>query len=133
MAAGLLLVASAPRAELAGRLFFTHQERAMLDAMRNNSIGLTLGGGSVTISGLVSRNSGKSSIWINGMPINENERVDSVTILHKQPAGGKVTIRMPDSTHAVEMRVGQTLDPASGQVREVYETVPRQDESGGGP
>lgn len=121
MAAGLLLAASAPRAELAGRFFFTPQERALLNSQRNKSVGLVVGGESITVNGLVSRSSGKSSIWINGMPLNENERVESVTILHKQPAGGKVTVRLPDSTQSVGMRVGQTLDGATGKVREVYD------------
>lgn len=123
MAAGLLLAASAPCAELAGRFFFAPQERATLDALRNNNAapGVHAGGGLITVNGLVSRSSGKSSIWINGMPLNENERVESVTILHKQPAGGKVTVRLPGSTQSVGMRVGQTLDRATGKVREVYD------------
>jgi hypothetical protein len=123
MAAGLLQAASTSRAELTGRFFLATQERATLDALRNTGIapGARSGGGPITVNSLVSRSSGKHTIWINGKPLNENEATNSVTILHKQPAGGKVTVRLPGSTQSVGMRVGQTLDRATGKVREVYD------------
>lgn len=130
MAAGLLLAASAPRAELAGRFFFTPQERAMLDFQRNKSVGLAVGGSSITVNGLVARNNGKSTIWINGAPQSEHSPESGITIIGKQPAGGKLTIRLPDSSKPVGMRVGQTLETGSGQVREVYEAKPIQEEDG---
>lgn len=131
LAASLLLAASASRAELTGRLFFTPQERTALDDLRNTTgitAGAKSGGGPITVNSLVTRSSGKHTIWINGIPRNENEATDSVTILHQQPAGGKVTVRLPNSTQSVGMRVGQTLDSTSGQVQEVYETVPKLNE-----
>lgn len=130
MAAGLLLAASAPRAELAGRFFFTPQERAMLDSQRNKSVGLAVGGGSITVNGLVARNNGKSTVWINGAPQSEHDAESGITVVGKQPAGGKLTVRLPDSSKPVGMRVGQTLETGSGQVREVYEAKPGQEEDG---
>ena len=129
---GLLLAANAPRAELPGRFFFTPQERAALDAQRNKGIGIGLaaGGNAITVNGMVTRSSGKSTIWINGSPQNEAETPGGITVIGKQPAGGKLTVRLPDSSKPVDMRVGQTLETGSGQIREAYEAKPRQEKEG---
>lgn len=124
MTAGLLLAANAPRADIAGRFFFTPQERAALNAQRNKSIGLGTGGEPITINGLVARSSGKSTVWINNIPQSNHEAAGGVAIIGKQPAGGKVTVRLPDSAKPIGMKVGQTLDTGSGQIREGYETAP---------
>lgn len=130
MAAGLLLAASSPRAELAGRFFFTPQERAALDGQRYKNISPGTSRNSITVNGLVARNNGKSTVWINGIPQGDHEATSRITVIGKQPTGGKLTIRLPDSSKPVGMRVGQTLETGSGQVREVYEAKPRQEEDG---
>lgn len=130
MVAGLLLAASAPRAELAGRFFFAPQERATLNGQRNKSIGLGMSGDSITVNGLVTSSRGKSTVWINGTPQGDHEATSGITVIGKQPTGGKITVRPPDSSKPVGMRVGQTLETGSGQVREVYEAKPRQEENG---
>jgi hypothetical protein len=133
MAAGLLLAASAPRAELAGRFFFAPQERATLDALRHNVVapGIRPASGPITVNGLVTNSStGKSTVWINGIPQGGHESTSGITVIGEQPAGGKITVHLPGSSKPVGMRVGQTLKTGSGQVREVYEAKPRQVEDG---
>ena len=132
MAAGLLLAASAPRAELTGRFFFTPQERTMLNSQRSKSVGLAVGGGSITVNGLVARNNGKSTVWVNGAPQSEHDVESGITVIGKQPAGGKLTVRLPDTTKPIGMRVGQTLDSMSGRVREVYEAPPNMENNSAG-
>lgn len=122
--AGLLAVAGAARADLTGRFFYTPQERAMLEAQRNNkSAGLSLSTdtGSLTINGLVTRNTGKTTVWINGIPQNEAEAGSGIVVDKTQPGGGNLNIRLPDAATPIGMRVGQTLEKGSGQIREVYE------------
>lgn len=126
--AGMLAISNTPRAELAGRFFFTPQERIVLNSQRNKSVGLGARGGAITINGLVARNNGKSTVWINGTPQSEGYDESGITVIGRQPAGGKLTVRLPDSSKPVGMRVGQTLETGSGQVREVYEAKPIQDD-----
>lgn len=133
MTVGLLLAASSPRADVAGRFFYTPQERAALDAQRNKSIGPGTGGEPITINGLVTRSSGKSTVWINSAPQNDHETTSGIAIIGKQPAGGRVTVQLPNSAKPTGMKVGQTLDTGSGQIREGYEAVPRQENGGTDP
>ena len=123
MAAGLLLAASAPHAELAGRLFFTPQERAMLDTLRNTGIapGVREGGGPITVNGLVSRSRGKSTVWINGAPQHESEQIAATK---KKGAPGEIAVKLPDSTRIHPLKVGQTLTPGNGEIREGYQHAP---------
>lgn len=127
MLAGSLFAAGAAQAELTGRFFYTPQERAMLEAQRSHkSAGLSLSTdmGSVTINGLVTRNTGKTTVWINGIPQNESEAGSGIVVDRSHPNGGKLGIRLPDTANPIGMRVGQTLEMGSGQIREVYEGTP---------
>ncbi|HUW51578.1 MAG TPA: hypothetical protein VMV75_11250 [Sulfuricella sp.] len=131
MTAGFLLAANSPRADVAGRFFYTPQERAALDAQRNKSVGLNMGGDSITVNGLVARSSGKSTVWINNTPQNDHETTSGIAVIGKQPAGGKVTLRPSGSSKPISMRVGQTLETGSGQIREIYEAAPKQEKKAG--
>jgi len=115
--AGVLLTISSPSpAEELGRLFFTPEQRAMLDlARRTQSSAAPSADASsdgVTLSGIVTRSDGRQTVWINGRP---------------QPAGAAggrsssaASIPLPGGGGQVRLRVGQTLDPASGKVEEGY-------------
>lgn len=120
MAAGLLLAASAPRAELAGRFFFAPQERAALDALRHNIVapGVRAASGPITVNGLVTSSRGTSTVWINGAPQHESEQI---TATKKKGAPGEITVKLPDSTRLRPLKVGQTLTPGTGEIREGYQ------------
>ncbi len=122
MAAGLLLAASAPRAELAGRFFFAPQERAALDALRNTGVapGVGAASGPITVNGLVSRSSGKSTIWINQVPQRENENPQGVTIQQGKTSKPSAVLLLP-SGKKVEIKPGQTFDAGKGKIREGYQ------------
>ena len=103
-------------AESLGRLFFTPEQRAMLDlARRTQPItgqGAETPSDGVTLNGIVTRSDGRQTVWINGRP---------------QPAGVATTrspasasIPLPGGGGQVRLRVGQTLDPGSGKVEEGY-------------
>lgn len=105
-ALALVLLAAAPwgRAEELGRVFFTPQQRQDLDRRRDTNVVDAPGVAEspVTVNGHVTRSSGKTTTWINGVPQYDTYRG-----------------RTPDRV-AVEsgptLKVGQTLDPSRGTV-----------------
>jgi len=120
MAAGLLLATSAPRAELTGRLFFTPQERAMLDGQRHKNISPGTSGNPITVSGLVTSSRGKSTVWINQVPQRENENPQGITVLKSTARSTVVPLQLP-SGKQVRLKPGQTFDTAKDRIREGYQ------------
>ena len=86
-------------AEELGRLFFTPQQREDLDRRRatNAQEALVTRESSLTVNGHVSRSSGKTTTWINGVPQNDTHR---------------------SSDPSVTLKVGQTRDEARGETRD---------------
>lgn len=111
----LLAACSAPGfADELGRLFFTPEQRALLElARRTQGSGAPAdadGAGGVTLSGIVTRSDGRQTLWVNG---------------RAQPAGtardrspSAATLPLPGGTGQVRLRVGQTLDPETGRIEE---------------
>jgi hypothetical protein len=108
---GALLLAAPPvhaaDASL-GRLFYTPQQRAELDRKRaTNAVEAEVVVESlVTVNGRVSRSSGKTTTWINGVP-----QYDTYT--GKDPA----RIAIDDNGRDTAVSVGDTLDRTRGEVR----------------
>lgn len=111
-------------AEPLGRLFFSPDERAKLDQMRNNN---TLDytqieqtpSEQITLNGIVRRSSGKTTAWVNQVPQRENER-QGVTVLKSTAKSPVVPLQLP-SGKQIRLKPGQTFDTTKGQVREGYE------------
>jgi hypothetical protein len=115
IAAGALLVlalggtglAPAPAAaDDLGRLFFTPQQRQDLDRRRESNIKEekeVVIESSVTINGHVTRSSGKTTTWVNGVPQYD-------TYSGRDPA----RVHLQDGT----VKIGQTLDRARGEVKD---------------
>lgn len=108
------LFATSASAEPLGRLFHTQQERDALDAVRR----ATPAGSTattteperdgVTVSGVVTRSDGKRSTWINGH------------MEHDAPAAGSVSVPVRGPSGEVKLKVGQSIDPATGKITEGY-------------
>jgi hypothetical protein len=117
----LALLTLAPvHAETLGRLFHTPEQRALLDQTRRNTPAGVLSPDNsaadmpgVTVNGIVTRSDGKRSTWVNG-------RMENGTI----GGNGNGSVRMTLPSGDVQLRVGQHIDPASGQVTESYRRVP---------
>lgn len=112
-----------------GRLFFTPLERAALDRQRYQSGTLSeradeepLPMESITLNGHIRRSGGKSTVWLNGKPVQVNGAPQTVGISDK--AAGEIAIRTPESGRTYPLKVGQTLTPGSGEVRDLYPSVP---------
>ena len=94
-----------------GRLFFTEQQRQDLDRRRQANIRETavVVESSVTVNGQVSRSSGRSTTWINGVPQDNARRP-------LDPA--RVTLPGGEGAPSVNLKIGQTLDKVRGEIRD---------------
>jgi hypothetical protein len=94
-----------------GRLFFTEQQRQDLDRRRQANIreAAVIVESSVTVNGQVSRSSGRSTTWINGVP-QESTR--------QPPDPARVTLPGGEGTPSVNLKIGQTLDKVRGEIKD---------------
>lgn len=116
--ATLLLLAPLGHAEALGRLFFSAEQRAMLDLARDRAP--TKNGveevqavtpSEITLNGMVTRSDGKASLWVNG-------RLEQGIHYRGTPERNQVQLKMPAG--GVKLKVGQTYDPANDRVEESY-------------
>ena len=118
------------QAEVLGRLFFTPEERVSLDrerlrtglptpqAAQPQAAAPTME--SVTLNGHIERSGGKSTLWINGKAQQETPKQITVT----KNAAGEIRVKLPESNRVYSLKVGQTLTPDNGEIRESYQRAP---------
>jgi hypothetical protein len=120
MAADAPIATAAPaKAEQAplGRLFFTPERRVALERQRLSNIQdrQTLQGATMTLDGVVQRSSGKSTVWINGRPQNENDAARtgvSATVSAKTPGSAMLA---PGEEAPSQLKVGEAMNRATGE------------------
>ena len=110
---GLLLFQDADAQQL-GRLFFTDEQRAALDARRRARVpdkpaAAVVASPTTRLDGFVKRSQGPSTVWVNGEPLQESVR----------PGERSVSVPVGDAGARVELRPGEVLDRGSGEVRDV--------------
>ncbi len=126
---------SAAAAEPVGRLFFTPAQRASLDIARTQRARNTLVSErtvdetapvaqTVTYGGMVRRGDGKSTVWLNGRPVNDNDPVGGVSLVGRVAPDGSVTLQVPQSGRSVNLKPGQSIELLSGAVEEGYSRRP---------
>jgi hypothetical protein len=112
--AGVLVLHSADAQQL-GRLFFTDDQRAALDARRKARVPDKPAAAPVVASpitrldGFVKRSEGPPTVWVNGEALQENVR----------PGERSVSVPVGDGGARVELKPGQVLDRGTGEVRDV--------------
>ncbi|HZS69652.1 MAG TPA: hypothetical protein VFA72_21270 [Burkholderiales bacterium] len=116
----LALAAAAAQAQELGRLFFTPEQRAALDARRKARVpdnpGSVAAAPVTRVDGFVKRSAGPSTIWINGEWTTESspeapriiEPAPAVSVSAGEAGGGRV-----------RLKPGETLDRGNGEVRDV--------------
>jgi len=107
---GLGPLAAAAQENL-GRLFLMPQQRQDLDRRRQANIqeAAAVTESLVTVNGQVSRSSGKSTTWINGVP-QESAR--------KPQDPARATLSGAEGKPSVSVKIGQTLDRTRGNVKD---------------
>jgi len=127
LAAVGMTVAGAGRAQAPelGRLFFTPEQRAALDARRKARVpdkptATPVAESPVTrVNGAVQRSGGKSTVWVNGEMIAEDAQADGARVTSRGPKTGRVSIPEGENAPRRELRVGESLDRGTGEVRDL--------------
>jgi hypothetical protein len=124
-ALGLWLAAAACpcAAQEFGRLFFTPEQRAALDARRKARVpdkpAATAVAASPTtrLDGYVVRSGGRSTIWVNGESLQDG----SAEALRDPNRGSEGRVRVPagESGARIGLKPGEVLDRGTGEVRDV--------------
>lgn len=123
---------SALAAEL-GRLFFTPAERARLNELRANAktvelvdqtnpeaVEVVTPPSDVSVQGYVKRSDGKkSTVWVNGQPVQEGSRAGGVDVGKLQGGSNQVPLTLSGSGKSVKLKAGQLYDPANDQITDV--------------
>ena len=105
-----------------GRLFFTPERRQQLDRQREfkteEIAPPPASDPTLNIDGVVTRSSGKRTVWINGAALNDGEPTGSVAVGTNRRTPGQVVVR-PADTPAIPAKVGDTVDRNSGQTTDL--------------
>lgn len=114
-------------AEPMGRIFFTPEQRAQLDAaraqkavasqVRDDPLPET-----ITYNGIVRRSDGKATVWINNKPLPDNELRSGSVLTGNIDRDGQVRLQTGQGAGAAQVRlkVGQSAELLSGRVDEPY-------------
>lgn len=132
-----LIPVEALAADTLGRLFYSPEQRTQLElarARRDVRLPITTeaapvaeapkpqGPDRVTYNGVVRRDDGKSTVWINGRAVNEGNRAgmgNDINVLGMQNDGA-VSLAVPHAARTASLKVGQSLDVSSGRIEESY-------------
>jgi hypothetical protein len=113
-ALALLFSARTPDAQELGRLFFTPEQRAALDARRRARIPDRPAGPAVIspttrLDGYVKRSSGLPTVWVNGESTQDSAPAPD----------GRVAVPVGERGARIQLKPGEILDRTSGEVRDV--------------
>jgi hypothetical protein len=135
LALGLLGAVPAAAQEL-GRLFFTPEQRAALDARRAARLPdkPTVARESPTtrVDGYVARSSGRSTVWVDGEALPDGTQPEGLRVQRGRDSG-KVTVTFGEQARRIEMRVGETLDRSTGEIKGVMQDGQGKVERSGAP
>jgi hypothetical protein len=121
----LLALTSVPpvcAAEPLGRLFLTPERRAILERQRQANVQeqeqQSLEGATVSLDGVITRSSGRSTVWINGHPQHENTAGTGVQagVSPRAPAHATITTGEEVPT---DLRVGESVNRATREKSDV--------------
>lgn len=123
--AALLLVQFAQAAEPIGRIFYTPEQRDQLDALRRQkAVAVQVKDEPVPeivkFNGIVRRNDGKATVWLNNQPLSEAELRNKQSIVGTVGRNGQVTLQSPQNAAQMRLKVGQSAELLSGRIDESY-------------
>lgn len=123
--ASTLALATFAQAEGMGRLFFTPEQRVLLDNARGQKVKIEErmeepAPEIVSLNGVVKRDDGRTTVWLNNRAVSDRQTVGGVSIHPQGSASDPVLFAIPQADRVVTLRVGQNLDVTTGQVVEPY-------------
>lgn len=126
LACVLVLVSAQASGQELGRLFFTPEQRSSLDARRKARIpdkpaAVVVESPVTRLDGYVSRSGGKSTVWVNGEPIPEGTQPDGLRVRPQRGNTGRVTVDIGENENQVDLKIGQSFDRGTGEVRDSLE------------
>jgi hypothetical protein len=125
----LFAAGAAIAAEPVGRLFYTPAQRAQLDVLRSQkSIAPPVPEQPepvampdiVTYGGIVRRSDGKTTVWINNHVVNDGKANDGLAISSKVRSDDRVSVKLPQASGSIDLKVGQSVEVVSGTIAEPY-------------
>jgi hypothetical protein len=106
-----------------GRLFFTPERRQLLDRQRELNIEAQQDvpdDPTLVINGVVSRSSGKRTVWINGVPQNDNATPSGVSVVPRRGAPGRVIVQTSEG-EIEDAVVGDSLNRNTGESTDILD------------
>ncbi|HET6491367.1 MAG TPA: hypothetical protein VFG44_00185 [Burkholderiales bacterium] len=123
----LFAVNAASAAESLGRLFYTPAERAQLDVLRSRKNVAAPEQQEpppapevVTYGGVVRRSDGKTTVWINNQVVNDGKATDGLPISSRVRPDDSVSLKLPQASGSIDLKVGQSVEIGSGAIAEPY-------------
>lgn len=122
IALGALATTTPALAQEIGRLFFTPDQREALDARRKARIpdrpaAAVVESPTTRLDGRVVRSNGKSTVWVNGTPLPEGTQPEGLRVIPKRDSPDSASITVGEEARSVDLRVGETLDRGTGEVK----------------
>jgi hypothetical protein len=116
------LAPGAAAAQELGRLFFTPEQREALDARRKARLPdkpvAAAPSPTTRIDGSVQRSSGRSTLFVDGAAVPDGTQPEGLRI-RRTGDPGRVVVTVGEGGGRVDLRVGETLDRATGEVKSV--------------
>lgn len=103
-----LLLPPPSRADSLGRLFFTPEERIVLQQMERAPARSPVAS-RITVNGVVRTSGGRSTVWINGMPQEVGRGDSGSSLVAGRVEGSAVTLLPPGSQTPVRVKVGESI------------------------
>jgi len=121
--AALALPLAPAQAQELGRLFFTPDQRAALDARRKARVpdrptATVVVSPTTRLDGYVKRSDGPSTVWVNGEGLLETSP-EAPRIGATRRDDGRVSVPVGESGARVGLKPGEVLDRSTGEVRDV--------------
>ena len=117
-----LLPAGPAVAQELGRLFFTPEQRAALNARRAARLpdkpAAVAESPTTRVDGYVKRSSGKSTVWVDGEAMPDGLQLEGLRVQRGNDPT-RVTVTIGEDGRRIVLRVGETIDRATGEVKDV--------------
>lgn len=118
------LVSAPVNAQELGRLFFSPEQRNALDARRkaripDRPVEAIVEAPVTRIDGIVSRRAGQTTVWVNGAPVAEGNQPEGMRIQTRANDSSRVRMEQLGSESHVDLKIGQSFDSATGEVKDV--------------